>query len=1297
MSFFSDHLANGSLLLSSLSRSSEGAYQCVVNVVTTSEGQDSTWTFLSRKALLRLADLPKFDAQPVDRQVKKGQPVAFHCLTSARPSGIVTWYHNDKQITAGPDLNILPVSNTLEISSVQPRHEGAYKCVLEGAGKRRTSQTGKLRIQNGSSKILEHFSNTHVLDLTSTELEFISSPRAQSVPVGSEALMECLVIGRQQPEVRWLKDSRQLVVDGNRVRRVGVSSLLISNVTLEDAGLYICRASGSDDSLDKAVALTVQDSPKILARPVSKVALETADVELECQSSGVPTPTISWYKNGESIIASDYFVVEANRLRILGLVKTDQGVYQCLVENEIGSEQAAAQLLVDSADSSSVAGSSGLPLVASAPLGFRTTTIGSRFISAEWDPPVQRNGEIKRYHVFYRESASDRERMLNTSSNSITITGLQPNTLYLIRVAAENEAGMGKSSENFKATTKREQAVPGRVANLQATALGSQTIEVRWDPPQGGPQPVRYKLFYIRHPADNDKETMVTIQSTAYTLHGMDKFTEYLIRVEAEGENGSGLTSDAIKVRTLSDLPAASPRDIVADPVTTTSIRVTWKEPDEEAGNGDITGYKLKYKTKQRGSKGSTYVIDPTEKEFTISGLEPGTSYLVRMAVINHNGTGPFSDWISIDTPLQDKEETLLGAPRELRPQAGPDYINVAWQPPADEMVLVRGYQIGWGHNIPDISSERVPGNVLRYKITGLKPGRDYVVSLRAFNQQGSGFPIYETVRTLSPATIPSTHDFEASMSETAGSPLGVNAETQSATSIRITWTDADPNAFNTMYTVRYSTSADGNQLRYVNSTETWVVVEGLRPATEYEFAVRAIVSGGTAVSPWSMAVRNRTWAAAPSSAPRDLTILPAASGDPHSVSLNWQPPKYANGEIEEYLILYSDRENVPDRDWTINYVAGDRLSHHISNLLPKASYFFKIQARNEKGYGPFSPIVRFTPAGGVQLSSNSRPSSEQADFGRLFRTLTANPVYIVVIGCVFLLILMCIIGAAICVMKKSSSRKNSGYTAGKKTNTSPGTDMWIQSTGNHIRGATSDYMVDNLATAVLSGPEIVESPPPRYQTLQGQGTLSRSYHQSSSSLEGRQRTPQVVYTGSARHQPIAKIDFSDSPYGSSSALTSATPPLPSQAPPLGPPQVLDGYRTLRGTPPNSASALRSFTALSGATPPPTLPPNANRPVLVTAGTRQLPVGRATAQPRVNVSNIYNSYATCSNDVDSEKKHALADVEMRSNTSGAGSTSGIGAGGDMQPSNSVEELNDQMENLDTMINDLQALQHEFTT
>lgn len=31
-----------------------------------------------------------------------------------------------------------------------------------------------------------------------------------------------------------------------------------------------------------------------------------------------------------------------------------------------------------------------------------------------------------------------------------------------------------------------------------------------------------------------------------------------------------------------------------------------------------------------------------------------------------------------------------------------------------------------------------------------------------------------------------------------------------------------------------------------------------------------------------------------------------------------------------------------------------------IKNLLPMATYFFKIQARNVKGYGPLSPVVTY-------------------------------------------------------------------------------------------------------------------------------------------------------------------------------------------------------------------------------------------------------------------------------------------------------------------------------------------------
>ncbi|KAK6033887.1 fibronectin type III domain protein, partial [Cooperia oncophora] len=425
--------------------------------------------------------------------------------------------------------------------------------------------------------------------------------------------------------------------------------------------------------------------------------------------------------------------------------------------------------------------------------------------------------------------------------------------------------------------------------------------------------------------------------------------------------------------------------------------------------------------------------------------------------------------------------------------QAGVDYIVISWLPPADESNIVRGYQIGWGINVPDISMERVGANVLQHKITGLRPAKEYVISLRAFNKQGSGFPIYETVKTLSHSSMPF---FDGSMSAMpVSTPLGVHAEAVSATSIRVSWTEADPNAFNAMYTVRYSTSVDGNQVRYMNSSESWVTIDGLRPDTEYEFAVRSLVAGSTP-SPWSMVARNKTHASAPSSSPRDLTVLPAASGDPHAVLLNWQPPKYSNGEVEEYLIYYTDRVMQADKDWKIHYVHGDKLSHEIRNLLPKTTYYFKIQARNEKGYGPLSPVQTLEPFGsGSRPTGAVVPSSGKGAGLRwddLLALFTSNPMYIAIVVAFAALVLLCIILIMVCALRRNS--KNTGYTAGKKASVQQqGADLWIDHPGgNNMRGGPSDYMVNGIGSSVvdmkhLAGPDVVESPPPRYHGLQGQ------------------------------------------------------------------------------------------------------------------------------------------------------------------------------------------------------------------
>lgn len=59
-------------------------------------------------------------------------------------------------------------------------------------------------------------------------------------------------------------------------------------------------------------------------------------------------------------------------------------------------------------DSSLIAAHSGTPIKVSAPLGLGVTVIGSREATLIWDAPIQRNGNILNYHLYYKEEGSDR-------------------------------------------------------------------------------------------------------------------------------------------------------------------------------------------------------------------------------------------------------------------------------------------------------------------------------------------------------------------------------------------------------------------------------------------------------------------------------------------------------------------------------------------------------------------------------------------------------------------------------------------------------------------------------------------------------------------------------------------------------------------------------------------------------------------------------------------------------------------------------------------------------------------------
>ena len=82
--------------------------------------------------------------------------------------------------------------------------------------------------------------------------------------------------------------------------------------------------------------------------------------------------------------------------------------------------------------------------------------------------------------------------------------------------------------------------------------------------------------------------------------------------------------------------------------VTSTSVNFNWLEIDCIERNGVITNYTVIFQ-EQGGAviHGEVNVMDRT---FTASGLTPHTNYIFRVAGVNSNGTGPYSNDIIVLT-----------------------------------------------------------------------------------------------------------------------------------------------------------------------------------------------------------------------------------------------------------------------------------------------------------------------------------------------------------------------------------------------------------------------------------------------------------------------------------------------------------------------------------------------------------------------------------------------------------------------------------------------------------------------
>ncbi|XP_039268950.2 hemicentin-1-like [Styela clava] len=319
-----DIASNGSLLLYSVDGDDSGSYKC--------EAENNLGK-VDIETKITVYEPPEItDAGDTTRLwVFEGQSVSMFCYATAVPKPTITWYKvesSDRILNNEVDhINILGDGDILNITRARVSDTGRYYCAAAN-------------VEGKSYKFYEL--DVYVLPSIDGSDEVDRS----KVILGNDFTLECPVTGIPFPTIRWFKGLHEISVEdeGMLIDNRG-QSLTVLNSELEHDGEYTCVADNAVGEADKDFDVSILVPPTIAGDDMTHTIQVTRYLAIECRASGIPKPTLSWYKDGRTvaIINNDLEegpqtldngrYLEFSRIRV-----EDEGVYKCVATNEAGSD-----------------------------------------------------------------------------------------------------------------------------------------------------------------------------------------------------------------------------------------------------------------------------------------------------------------------------------------------------------------------------------------------------------------------------------------------------------------------------------------------------------------------------------------------------------------------------------------------------------------------------------------------------------------------------------------------------------------------------------------------------------------------------------------------------------------------------------------------------------------------------------------------------------------------------------------------------------------------------------------------
>ncbi|XP_034445775.1 basement membrane-specific heparan sulfate proteoglycan core protein isoform X2 [Hippoglossus hippoglossus] len=326
-----DRTDTGTLLIPNIRMSDSGTYMCVGS---NSFGSNSS----PIKVSVIKADHSSsvISIEPSIADVQEGQSLELNCLAPGNPPPQVTWARVSGYLSA----NVQVVGSRLLLRSASPEDAGEYTCRVQGF----TGNPGSHVHQASVSVSVTSSSSRLQSPIIAIE------PHSAAVRVGDSASFRCRVYSGAQPvRLEWKLANNQPLPDNVKVDLNG-SVMTISSARPANHGAYRCVASNPFGITHTIVSLIVKESPVATVTPVGPVHIRVGEpINLECQASGEPRPSVSWHRldsNRKTMLSSPVPMESNAVMQILVARPEDSGTYVCTARNNEGSTETKVEVTV---------------------------------------------------------------------------------------------------------------------------------------------------------------------------------------------------------------------------------------------------------------------------------------------------------------------------------------------------------------------------------------------------------------------------------------------------------------------------------------------------------------------------------------------------------------------------------------------------------------------------------------------------------------------------------------------------------------------------------------------------------------------------------------------------------------------------------------------------------------------------------------------------------------------------------------------------------------------------------------